>query len=119
MDRINYDGRRFRPVSNTPNGQVNGETLFEYRQTGDLFTATYSGGGIRSGSMTGLAAPDGALRFCYQHLTDTGELRSGVCDSTPEILADGRIRLHEKWQWTLGEPAGTGESIVEEEDFIR
>jgi len=38
---------------------------------------------------------------------------TGVCRSTPELLPDGRIRLHEKWQWTCGDRA-SGESIIEE-----
>ena len=33
--------------------------------------------------------------------------------SQPERLVDGRIRLHERWQWTEGSSA-SGESIVEE-----
>lgn len=110
---LNYDGRRFRPVTNTPNGQVNGETLFQYSQDGDLLTATYAGGGIRSGSMTGLVRGDGGLEFCYQHVTDGGELRSGVCRSRPVSMADGRLRLEEKWRWTLGD-LSEGESAVEE-----
>lgn len=32
---------------------------------------------------------------------------------TPEILPDGRIRLHERWQWTNGD-GSSGTSIVEE-----
>jgi len=93
---------------------VNGETLFLYQQPfGDaLLTATYVGGGIRLGSITGLVdAATGALRFHYQHVTEAGELRSGYCESTPELLPDGRLRLHERWKWTDG-PAG--ESVVEE-----
>lgn len=93
---------------------MNGETLFEYQQSGDLLTATYRGGGIRLGSMLGTVGPDGHLHFCYHHLTDQGELRSGVCRSRPELLPDGRIRLYESWQWTLGGDCATGESIVEE-----
>lgn len=113
---IHYDGRLFRPVTNAPNGQVCGETLFRYSQSGAVLTAGYSGGGIRTGSMLGLVQDDGSLRFCYHHLTDAGELRSGVCDSRPEILDDGRIRLHESWRWTLGADPATaeGHSIVEE-----
>jgi len=111
--RIDYDGRRFRPVTNTPNGQVNGDTLFEYRQAGDLLTATYTGGGIRLGQMTGLVHADGSIQFCYQHVTDSGELRSGVCTSTPFVLTDGRLRLEERWRWTLGDQT-EGESAVEE-----
>jgi hypothetical protein len=111
---INYHGRRFRPVSNSSSGQVNQQTMFLYQQPfGDaLLTATYMGGGIRLGSMTGLVdETTGALRFHYQHVTDAGELRSGYCESTPELLSDGRLRLHERWKWTDG-PAG--ESVVEE-----
>lgn len=110
---MNYNGRVFRPVENTPNGEVNGETRFEYRQVGDLLEALYSGGGIRSGQMVGLVGEEGRLTFCYQHVTDEGELRSGRCESTPELLADGRLRLHETWKWTSGD-LSEGRSIVEE-----
>jgi len=40
-------------------------------------------------------------------------LKLGVCNSTPEILPNGRIRLHESWTWTLG-GHGSGESTLEE-----
>lgn len=110
---MNYDGRRFRPVTNTPNGEVNGETLFRYSQQGELFTATYSGGGIRHGQMTGLVGLDGSLKFLYQHVSDNGEFRAGQCQSVPQLLADGRIRLHESWQWLTGDRS-RGESVVEE-----
>jgi hypothetical protein len=111
---ISYNGRRFRTVSNTPNGQATDETIFEYKQEGDLVSAVYRGGGIRLGAITGLVLEDGTLRFCYQHVSESGELRSGVCDSQPEVLADGRVRLHERWKWTLGEDPTEGESVVEE-----
>lgn len=110
---LSYDGRRFRPVVNSANGQVNGETTFHYRQSGATLTATYAGGGIRQGAMLGLVAEDGGLRFSYHHIGDNGELRSGACESRPELLEDGRIRLHERWLWTLG-GEGHGESVVEE-----
>ena len=38
---------------------------------------------------------------------------TGRCASTPEVLADGRLRLHERWQWTCGGEE-EGESTVEE-----
>jgi hypothetical protein len=110
---MNYDGRVFRPVQNTPNGEVNGETLFEYRQVGDLFEATYRGGGIRSGQMVGRVLEGDCLEFLYQHLTDEGQLRSGRCHSTPTMLEDGRIRLSEQWQWSSGDQS-VGTSVVEE-----
>jgi hypothetical protein len=110
---MNYDGRVFRPVENTPNGEVNGATQFEYRQSGDLLEASYSGGGIRCGQMVGLVLEGGELEFCYQHVTDEGELRSGRCRSVPEVMGDGRLRLQESWKWTSGD-LSEGRSIVEE-----
>ena len=38
---------------------------------------------------------------------------TGTCISTPEILETGKIRLHEKWQWTSGDKS-KGESIIDE-----
>ena len=43
----------------------------------------------------------------------TGLLRTGTCQATPEVLPDGRLRLHEEWQWTNGDRS-VGRSIVEE-----
>ena len=37
------------------------------------------------------------------------------CRSVPEVLADGRLRLHETWSWTEG-GEGAGTSTVEEMD---
>lgn len=110
---IDYHGRVFRPLSNTAGGQVTGGTIFRYSQAGNLLTAHYSGGGIRHGQMTGTVDEAGNLEFCYHHLTDAGELRSGICRSRPALLPDGRIRLEEEWRWTYPE-GGQGRSVVEE-----
>src|SRR6478672_9249077 len=110
---ISYDGKLFRPVANSPNGQVNHATIFRYGQNGNLLTSTYAGGGIQAGQMLGLVHADGSLEFCYHHLTDGGELGSGKCRSRPEYLEDGRIRLHENWRWTTGD-LSEGTSVIEE-----
>ena len=110
---IDYDGRTFRAVANTGNGETTGETLFRYCQTGTILTATYGGGPIVTGHLLGLVAEDGSLDFRYHQINDRNEMMTGVCRSTPEVLPDGRIRLHESWQWTSGD-CSSGESIVEE-----
>jgi hypothetical protein len=38
---------------------------------------------------------------------------TGICFSTPEILENGKIRLHESWEWTSGDQS-KGTSIIEE-----
>ena len=108
-----YDLRTFRSVSNAPNGEVNTQTVFHYRQSGETVWATYEGGGIRFGQLLAKVAPDGSLDMRYQHLNHRGELMTGTCHSVPEVLPDGRLRLHETWQWTSGDYS-SGESVVEE-----
>jgi hypothetical protein len=49
----------------------------------------------------------------YQHANTAGELMTGVCRSTPELLPDGRIRLHESWRWTCKD-GSSGTSVIEE-----
>jgi len=55
----------------------------------------------------------GRLDMRYHQVNDRGELMTGVCHSTPEVLADGRIRLHEVWRWTSGD-GSNGNSVLEE-----
>jgi hypothetical protein len=50
----------------------------------------------------------------YHHVNTNGELMTGICRSTPELLPSGKIRLHEEWQWTSGD-GSKGKSIVEEQ----
>ncbi len=111
--QFNYEGRVFRSVSNSANGEVNDDTRFHFRQEGDIVWGTYGGGSIRFGTLIATTNPNGALDMRYQHINAAGELMTGQCHSIPEILPDGRYRLREKWQWTCGDRS-SDESVVEE-----
>lgn len=113
MPLIDYDGRRFRSLSNSETGEVDAETVFEYHQRGDIVWATYEGGAIRFGTLIARVDAAGALDMRYHHVNAAGELMTGRCRSIPEVLPDGRLRLHERWQWTSGD-GSSGESVVEE-----
>lgn len=113
MSAINYNGRIFRSASNSTEGEVDARTIFRYHQQGDMVWAEYAGGKIRFGQIIGTVLPDDRLELRYQHINEDGELMTGICLSTPEVLSDGRLRLHESWQWTCGDCA-SGESVVEE-----
>lgn len=113
MSEINYDGRQFVGVANTENGEVSGQTVFHYRQRGDVVWATYEGGGVRLGTLVAAVDGLGRLDMRYAHVNSSGELMTGECRSTPELLADGRLRIHERWRWTSGDES-EGESVVEE-----
>ncbi len=110
---ISYDGRIFRPVSNSATGEVGDGTLFHYHQKGDVVWAEYSGGHILFGTLIAKVLEDGSLDMRYQHVNASRELMTGTCRSTPELLPDGPLRLHEKWQWTSGN-LSSGESVIEE-----
>lgn len=111
--KINYDNRVFKSVSNSESGEVSSETTFHYHQKGNVVWAEYQGGEIIFGNLIARVYEDDSLEMCYQHLNMKGEFMTGKCLSKPEILENGKIRLHEKWQWTSGDRSA-GESVVEE-----
>jgi len=111
---MNYNNKLFRPVSNTENGETSDETIFHYRQSGNILTSEYSGGKIVKGHLIGLVNEQGEIDMRYHQVNVHGEIMTGMCKSTPEILPNGKIRLHEKWQWTSGD-GSSGSSVIEEE----
>lgn len=110
---FSLDRRLFHSALNTPNGDCDAGTRFHYRQQGARVWATYAGGRVRFGSLVAVGDPQGRLDMRYQHVDPAGQFRTGRCQATPEVLADGRVRLHEEWQWTNGDLT-RGRSIVEE-----
>jgi hypothetical protein len=111
---MNYNNRIFRPISNTENGETSSETLFHYKQIGNILTSEYSGGKIKYGHLIGLVDSGGNIEIRYHQINIKGELMTGICVSKPEILQNGKIRLHENWEWTSGDKS-KGTSIIEEQ----
>jgi hypothetical protein len=111
---INYDNKVFNPVSNSENGEVDLSMKFVYKQEGNIVTSTYAGGRIRTGHLIALVDEHGGLDMRYHQINIQGEIMTGICKSTPEIMPNGKLRLHEKWRWTAGD-FSEGESILEEQ----
>ena len=110
---LDYDGRRFRSVENSETGEVGPETVFSYRQSGDVVSAAYEGGDVRFGTLVATVDSEGNLDARYGHVNASGRLMTGECRTTPEALPDGRLRLHEEWRWTSGDRS-SGTSVAEE-----
>jgi len=110
---VNYDRRIFAVLSNSKTGDCGPDTLFHYRQHEDRVWATYHGTGLQFGVLVAIANEQGRLEMRYQHVDDAGNLRTGRCQSRPEVLSDGRLRLHESWEWTNGD-CSRGQSLLEE-----
>ncbi len=111
---INYNNKVFSPVSSTDNGETSSETIFLYQQNGNILTAEYKGGKIKTGHLIGLVDENGNINMRYHQVNENGELMTGFCHSKPEILTNGKIRLHEEWEWTSGDYS-KGTSILEEQ----
>jgi hypothetical protein len=105
------DGRRFRSPSDVEGGDVGIETVFEYSQEGDLVHARYAGGSVRLGFLVGTREHD-QLHFRYAQLRTDGTTATGRCTSRIERTRDGRLRLHETWDWESAH--GSGTSLIEE-----
>jgi hypothetical protein len=111
--KINYNNRKFKPVSNSDNGEVSGDMVFHYKQTDNVLTCTYAGHNIVKGHLIGLVDDNGCIEMKYHQINKNGELMTGICTSTPEEIENGKIRLHESWQWTSGNQS-KGNSMLEE-----
>jgi len=110
---IDYNGKIFRHIVNSKNGETSSETVFQYTQIGNILTSEYSGGKIKKGHLIGLVDENGHIDMRYHQVNINDEIMTGICKSKPEILENGKIRLHESWQWTSGDKSN-GESIIEE-----
>ena len=93
---VTLDRRRFRPTRRA--GEVDAGTTFGYHEDGDLVRARYAGGAIRLGFLVGVRDWD-ALFARYAHVGTDGGAATGHTESRIEVLADGRVRLHEDWLW--------------------
>lgn len=107
------NNKKFTSLENTANGEVGADTVFHYHQEGDIISADYAGGSIVKGHLLGNMLADGTLDFRYHHINADGVLMLGQCRSTPQLLPDGRLQFHEKWQWLSGDKSA-GESIIVE-----
>lgn len=110
---FNLNNRLFGSISNTDNGEVSDQTFFRYHQQGNSIWASYEGGDIERGTLVGKYTDCNQIYFTYQHLNMDGDIRIGECRSLLEKLDDGRIIMHESWQWLNGD-LSEGSSVIEE-----
>ena len=112
---MNYDleGKIFTSLSNSDNGEVGSDTLFYYHQEGNLVWADYEGGSIVKGHLIAKMLEDGRLEMNYHHLNGAGGIMLGKCLSTPQLLADGRLKFQEQWQWLSGDQSSGYSEIIE------
>ena len=109
----NLDGKKFASVSISGNGEVDSRTIFNYYQKDAIIWATYQGGDIVFGVLSGYIE-NNQLIFSYQHQNLLGYIKTGKCLSTPKWV-NNKLQLIEQWEWTCDD-FSKGESILEEVD---
>lgn len=110
---MNYNNKKFTIVSSSKNSELSEKIIFHYKQTGKIITCNYIDTSIQIGNLIGLVDENGSIHLSYHQINTNNQIMTGTCVSTPEILKNGKIRLHEKWQWTSGD-FSKGSSILEE-----
>lgn len=100
---MNYHNKKFQVLKRSENGEISESMIFHYIQKGNILSCSYSDSIIEKGHLLGTVQEDGTIEMRYHQINSKGELMSGECTSTPEILENGKIRLYEKWKWTSGD----------------
>lgn len=108
-ETTSLNNKKMNAVKTAPNGVVNEETIFHFKESDGAITAEYAGGKVKHGYLVGKVI-EGKLAFQYSQLHEDGQLDSGhsVCDIT--MLPDGRVQLTEHFVWS----EGVGTNIIEE-----
>lgn len=111
MDNFDFNNKKFALIENSENGQVNSETVFEYKQDGNLVTADYFGGTIRYGKIIAELNGD-RLNMLYQCLTTANQLKAGKAKAKISLTNEGNMKLSLSWEWlTNGNDKGRSEYI--------
>jgi hypothetical protein len=111
MNKFNFDNKRFALIQNSESGQVNSETVFEYKQQDNLVTADYYGGTIKYGKIIA-DLKDDELNMLYQCLTIDNQLKAGKAIAKISMTDKGKIKLILNWEWlTNGNENGVSEYV--------
>lgn len=106
MTTLDFNGRRMCTVSTATSGVVSSDTVLVFEQVRDVVSARYRGGSVVDGYLIGRLDAD-TLKFRYVQADVDGNLDAGVSTGTIERMADGRLRLIERFQWLTRPESGT------------
>lgn len=111
-DPLDLDLRVFEVVETSPASAISGETVFEFRERDGVVQATYAGGEIVRGVLTG-RRHGGGLTSAYAQLHAGGEVRTGTAVLRVEPRPGGRLRVIEAFAWSDG---SRGRNVLETAD---
>lgn len=98
MSKIDFNNKTFSLIANSENGKVTDETIFEYKQKGNLVTADYYGGSILYGKIIAILKDD-QLNMLYQCITTKNELKAGKAIAQISFAENDKLKLQLNWEW--------------------
>lgn len=98
MSEFNFNNKIFSLLENSENGKVNSETIFKYKQEGNLVTADYYGGSIKYGKIIAHLS-NKTLDMLYQCITIENELKAGKAIAKISLTNHNKIKLKLNWEW--------------------
>lgn len=108
---MNLNKKKFKLVSNSDNGQVDENTIFEYVQTDNKFKGEYHDDQIVYSSIVGIINSPKDIYLTYHCILKDGTINIGDAKATSTIVNE-KIKLSLHWKWlTGGKGSGTSEYI--------
>ncbi|MEZ5428999.1 MAG: hypothetical protein R2747_22325 [Pyrinomonadaceae bacterium] len=95
-----------------PNGAVNEETIFRFRQKENRVWAEYAGGLIERGYLVGLVTGNRFV-FRYCQMQFDGTFDGGKSDCRLERSPEGLVRIVENFEWA-SRPGEKGTNIIQQ-----
>jgi hypothetical protein len=111
-DPLDLDLRIFEVVETSASSAVSSETVFEFRELDGVVEATYAGGEVVRGSLTGRRDGD-RVATAYGQLHAGGKVRTGTAVMRVEPRPGGQLRLIEEFAWSDG---SRGRNVLETSD---
>lgn len=97
-NKYDFNNKTFSLVKNSEKGTVDTETIFEYKQNGQLVTADYFGGTILYGKIIAKLI-DEQLEMLYQCITTKNELKAGKAIAQISLNENNKLKLKLSWEW--------------------
>lgn len=99
---LDLNGKQFSPLRNSEGGRVASDAVFIFAQTGDAFTATYSGEGFSDGHLIGQMRGDMTATLIYHCRSEDGSLEAGEAEAIFERDEAGKLTISMNWRWLNG-----------------
>lgn len=99
--------------SHTNNSDFTTETTFFFKQYGNIVRATYNGGNIKYGVLTGMVNDQHVLQASYNYIDANSEFHGGTCTFISKRQMKTGYQLHGIWT-IVEEKTIENELILEE-----